>query len=85
MWARCTALEAEVAVDEGELSPAGFLDFTLRLHERFPQFEASSLGAYHGAHTLARALECLALALQREAVCAVRFGCTSATGDAGRA
>ena len=83
LWSRQTAIEAILRTSSDALSNAERADFEARLRERFPSIGALRRTDALPAALLARILETAALALQKEAGCAVSFSRLARTVEPG--
>lgn len=83
LWSRHTAIEAVVRLNAEEVVIGDMPGLEARVRERFPALGALQPKGRSGPVSLASVLEAAALNLQAQAGCAVSFGCTHATVEAG--
>ena len=83
LWSRHTAIEALVACDDTERSPADPAGFEARLRARFPGIGTLQPIGREQPLSMAHALALASLALQAQAGCPVTFCRTSPTVDSG--
>lgn len=83
LWSRHTALEIECRCTPQECALDQASGFEERLRSLCPGIAVLGGPHYHGALTIAHALEATLLALQAQAGCPVTFSCTAATPESG--